>query len=368
MKRHHITTYVLAVLALAGCSNNYNTPAPISTAKNDVPKIAKNHYNTTKGANNAHRNRVLHHSSTHTVHRALKSVRKNYRKNLIQNNNQLTCTHRYDPALQNSYTQQTYIVHPGDTLFYIAWLTGNNIYDLMQRNHIHRSSNLSVGQKLKLSHKNHLDFAVKHTITVAKIRNSKNLTTLSSSMKPTLKYINTFNIKNKKTKENTPNVAKIAFTHHDTIIHLATPKTKKTKFKNQPIAQTMSNHTSLADNWHWPSDGKIINFFSSGEGGNKGIDIAGTDGNLVVAAAYGRVVYTGHALRGYGNLIIIKHNNNYLSAYAHNAYVYVHNQQIVCLGQKIATMGKSGTNSVRLHFEIRYKGKSVNPLLYLPQR
>ncbi|MCL7653332.1 peptidoglycan DD-metalloendopeptidase family protein, partial [Klebsiella pneumoniae] len=84
--------------------------------------------------------------------------------------------------------------------------------------------------------------------------------------------------------------------------------------------------------------------------------------------ADGRVVYAGNALRGYGNLIIIKHNDDYLSAYAHNETMRVREQQEVKAGQKIATMGSTGTSSTRLHFEIRYKGKSVNPLQYLPQR
>ena len=120
--------------------------------------------------------------------------------------------------------------------------------------------------------------------------------------------------------------------------------------------------------WRWPTDGKIIDNFSSAEGGNKGVDIAGSRGQSVVATADGRVVYAGNALRGYGNLIIIKHNDDYLSAYAHNDTMLVREQQEVKAGQKIATMGSTGTSSVRLHFEIRYKGKSVNPLRYLPQR
>ncbi len=103
-------------------------------------------------------------------------------------------------------------------------------------------------------------------------------------------------------------------------------------------------------------------------GGNKGIDIAGSKGQAIIATADGRVVYAGNALRGYGNLIIIKHNDDYLSAYAHNDTMLVREQQEVKAGQKIATMGSTGTSSTRLHFEIRYKGKSVNPLQYLPQR
>lgn len=134
-----------------------------------------------------------------------------------------------------------------------------------------------------------------------------------------------------------------------------------------PVA-TSTNNGGPVSSWKWPTDGKIIDNFSASEGGNKGIDIAGSRGQSVVATASGRVVYAGNALRGYGNLIIIKHNDDYLSAYAHNDTMLVREQQEVQAGQKIATMGSTGTSSVRLHFEIRYKGKSVNPLRYLPQR
>jgi lipoprotein NlpD len=111
----------------------------------------------------------------------------------------------------------------------------------------------------------------------------------------------------------------------------------------------------------------VIAKFSNSENGNKGIDIAGQRGQSVNASANGVVVYAGNALRGYGNLVIIKHNDDYLSAYAHNDQVYVKEQQKVSVGQKIASMGSSGTSTVKLHFEIRYKGKSVDPMRYLPK-
>jgi len=134
-----------------------------------------------------------------------------------------------------------------------------------------------------------------------------------------------------------------------------------------PTASSTSDSAPIST-WRWPTEGKVIENFSATEGGNKGIDIAGSKGQAVVATASGRVVYAGNALRGYGNLIIIKHNDDYLSAYAHNDTMLVREQQEITAGQKIATMGSTGTSSTRLHFEIRYKGKSVNPLRYLPQR
>ena len=120
--------------------------------------------------------------------------------------------------------------------------------------------------------------------------------------------------------------------------------------------------------WRWPNKGNIINKFSLSPEGNKGIDIAGNKGSPVLAAAEGKVVYTGDALRGYGKLVIVKHSESYLSAYAHNDKIIVKEQQWVKAGQRIAHMGNSGTDKTMLHFEIRYKGKSVDPLRYLPKK
>ena len=101
---------------------------------------------------------------------------------------------------------------------------------------------------------------------------------------------------------------------------------------------------------------------------NKGVDIAARAGDPVLAAADGRVVYAGAGLRGYGNLIIVKHNNTYLTAYAHNQALLVKEDQMVRQGQKIAEMGSSDADRVKLHFEIRRQGKPVDPLRYLPPR
>ena len=119
--------------------------------------------------------------------------------------------------------------------------------------------------------------------------------------------------------------------------------------------------------WHWPATGKVVRGFSVAENGNKGIDISGKRGAPVKAAAAGTVVYAGNALRGYGNLIIIKHSDDYLSAYAHNDSIKVREQQKVKAGQLIAGMGSTDSDSVLLHFEIRYRGKSQNPASYLPK-
>ena len=116
----------------------------------------------------------------------------------------------------------------------------------------------------------------------------------------------------------------------------------------------------------WPSQGQVVANFD--EAKNKGISIAGRIGDPVVAAADGRVVYAGAGLRGYGNLIILKHNNTFLTAYAHNQTLLVREDQAVRQGQKIAEMGSSDADRVKLHFEVRRQGKPVDPLGYLPKR
>ncbi len=120
--------------------------------------------------------------------------------------------------------------------------------------------------------------------------------------------------------------------------------------------------------WRWPAKGKLLATFSSKNGLNKGIDIAGKLGEPVSSAGPGYVVYAGSGLRGYGKLLIIKHNEKFLSAYAHNRRLLVGEGDAVKAGQKIAEIGSSGTDRNKLHFEIRREGKPIDPLRYLPKR
>lgn len=135
-------------------------------------------------------------------------------------------------------------------------------------------------------------------------------------------------------------------------------------FIKKPI-KTEREPTSIVRHWNWPALGPTIGGFSSS---NKGINIAGHRGDPVFATAAGKVVYSGHGLRGYGNLIIIKHNSMFLTAYAHNNHVLVKDGEWVTAGQQIADIGSTGTERVMLHFEIRRNGKPVNPLMYLGKR
>ena len=143
----------------------------------------------------------------------------------------------------------------------------------------------------------------------------------------------------------------------------ATPRAEATPEPARPATTEPGNDDRL--DWAWPAKGKLVGTYS--ETANlKGIDIAGKAGEPVLASAPGKVVYAGTGLRGYGKLIIIKHNNTFLSAYAHNREILVKEGQQVTKGQKIAEMGNSDADQVKLHFEIRRLGKPMDPARYLP--
>ncbi|MCG3190189.1 MAG: Murein hydrolase activator NlpD [Burkholderiaceae bacterium] len=138
-----------------------------------------------------------------------------------------------------------------------------------------------------------------------------------------------------------------------------------------PAANAASAASSARDPdeeviWAWPAAGPVIAGFD--EAKNKGLTIGGKAGDPVYAAADGRVVYAGSGLRGYGNLVIVKHNNTYLTAYAHNKALLVKEDQVVRRGQKIAEMGSSDADRVQLHFEIRRQGRPIDPARLLPPR
>ena len=131
-----------------------------------------------------------------------------------------------------------------------------------------------------------------------------------------------------------------------------------------PVADPVAAPTALS--WSWPTAGKVMAPFA--EGSNKGIDIAGKIGDPVLAAGAGKVLYVGSNLRGYGKMVVVKHNTDYLSVYAHNNKALVSEGQTVTAGQKIAELGDSDTDSPKLHFEIRKQGKPVDPAGFLPAR
>lgn len=146
------------------------------------------------------------------------------------------------------------------------------------------------------------------------------------------------------------------------------------KAGKQPVtvARSTSSSSSLSSSsvaitWQWPLKGKLIRKFNASKPGQQGIDISAAAGTLVHAAADGKVVYSGNGLRGYGNLLIIKHNDKYLSAYAHNKTILVNEGIMVKKGQQIARVGSTESKQIKLHFQIRVDGRPADPLHFLPR-
>jgi len=282
-------------------------------------------------------------------------------------NGRIVYNRKYGNIPKGSYAGgSTYTVKRGDTLFYIAWITGNDFRDLAQRNNVPAPYGLEVGQTLQVGNASGTPITGGNAVTAADanaqgvINPAAQNSSAMVASKPTITYSE---------DSGEQSDTKMLPNNKGTATIVTAPVTAPvvSSTTTVPTASSTSDSAPIST-WRWPTDGNIIENFSATEGGNKGIDIAGSKGQAIVATASGRVVYAGNALRGYGNLIIIKHNDDYLSAYAHNDTMLVREQEEIKAGQKIATMGSTGTSSTRLHFEIRYKGKSVNPLRYLPQR
>ncbi|TLX48870.1 peptidoglycan-binding protein [Pseudoalteromonas phenolica] len=225
-----------------------------------------------------------------------------------------------------------YTVQKGDTLFAIAFTANRDVRTIAALNNIKPPYTIFPGQKLVLAK--------------PKTRNKKSTPR---------KVVKTETI-DKKQKNN--NLVKK---------DLAKPKQREyvQKQATQKVNTAASKKNGKID-WQWPAQGQITKRFSNKEQGYKGLQIKNKLGTSVSAAAAGTVVYAGSALRGYGNLIILKHSDDYLSAYAHNDRLLVREQQKVKAGQKIAEMGNTDATQTALRFEIRFKGQAVNPKKYLP--
>ncbi|HCI6821849.1 TPA: murein hydrolase activator NlpD [Klebsiella variicola subsp. variicola] len=366
-----IAALSLVSLWLAGCTNTNNPPAPVSSAGGAASSSTNSGMLITppsSGVKSAPQAQPIQPVQTQTIQPQPTPM---VQEPVQTVNGKIVYNRKYGDIPKGSYTGgSTYTVKRGDTLFYIAWVTGNDFRDLAQRNNVPAPYALNVGQVLQVGNASGQPITGENAVSQASARASGGATATTTSAQkstavvasqPTITYSESSG--EQSATKMLPN-NKPATTTTTVVAPVTAPTTVST---TQPTASSTSTSSPISS-WRWPTDGKVIENFSGAEGGNKGIDIAGSKGQAIVATADGRVVYAGNALRGYGNLIIIKHNDDYLSAYAHNDTMLVREQQEVKAGQKIATMGSTGTSSTRLHFEIRYKGKSVNPLQYLPQR
>lgn len=366
-----IAALSLVSIWLAGCTNTNNPPAPVSSAGGAASSSTNSGMLITppsSGVKSAPQAQPIQPVQTQTIQPQPTPMAQEPVQTV---NGKIVYNRKYGDIPKGSYTGgSTYTVRRGDTLFYIAWVTGNDFRDLAQRNNVPAPYALNVGQVLQVGNASGQPITGENAVSQASARASGGATATTTSAQkstavvasqPTITYSESSG--EQSATKMLPN-NKPATTTTTVVAPVTAPTTVST---TQPTASSTSTSSPISS-WRWPTDGKVIENFSGAEGGNKGIDIAGSKGQAIVATADGRVVYAGNALRGYGNLIIIKHNDDYLSAYAHNDTMLVREQQEVKAGQKIATMGSTGTSSTRLHFEIRYKGKSVNPLQYLPQR
>lgn len=241
------------------------------------------------------------------------------------------------PGIENLGKPGYYAVRPGDTIMRIGLDTGQNWRDVVRWNSLENPNVIEVGQVLRV------------IPPVASSAAAAPATSTASSASVDGTSVVTRPVTQSTITAGGGNGAITA---------------KPATVTAAPSASASGGDEDVG--WIWPAHGPLLAGFD--EAKNKGLDIGGKAGDPVLAAGDGRVVYAGSGLRGYGNLIILKHNNTYLTAYAHNQTILVKEDQAVQKGQKIAEMGNSDADRVKLHFEIRRQGKPVDPSRYLPSR
>lgn len=246
------------------------------------------------------------------------------------------------PGAENAGKPGYYTVRPGDTLIRIGLETGQNWKDVARWNQIDNPNRIEVGQVLR----------VVPPTAASQVPSRVPAPVAPVAAAPAAAGVSTAPV------SNTGGVAA------QPLPPAATPSPPPAA----PVAAAPAPAKADADdvNFIWPASGSVVAGFDDQK--NKGLGIGGKAGDAVIAAAEGRVVYAGSGLRGYGNLVILKHNNTFLTAYAHNQTLLVKEDQNVKQGQKIAEMGSSDADRVKLHFEIRRNGKPVDPARYLPGR
>lgn len=265
-----------------------------------------------------------------------------------------------------------YIVKPGDTLIRIALDQGQNYRDIAAWSGLENANLIEVGQELR----------VRPPESAAV---SRPVSSNGGEVRPAAAVVNSDGVRRE------PKGGKVAYSEQawalaqkpEAPVVLAKIDAKpevrpeaKPEVKAEPVKPEVKDDKKAEPakpagsddkiDWAWPASGKIIAGFN--ETSSKGVDLSGKPGDPVLAAAGGRVVYAGTGLRGYGKLVIVKHDNSYLSAYAHNQSLLVKEGQAVSKGQKIAELGDTDSDRPKLHFEIRRQGKPVDPGKYLPPR
>jgi lipoprotein NlpD len=262
----------------------------------------------------------------------------------------------------------------GDTLYSIAWETGRDYRELAAWNQIAPPYVIRPGQRLRVAPPPVTEQpAARKPLTPAAPKSAKGSAPAAKPKtartdRPAKVGTKAVAPAAKKDASRADKGAKPAAAPAVAAGGVPTPTTgNKTRETNAARARAKTTAGGVRTaGWSWPAAGEVLNRYSESE--SKGLDIAGPRGGPVLAAAAGRVVYQGSGLRGYGQLIIIKHSDEFLSAYAHNDRIHVKEGDAVTRGQKIADMGSTGTDRIKLHFEIRRQGVPVDPMKYLPKR
>ncbi|MDK9703928.1 MAG: peptidoglycan DD-metalloendopeptidase family protein [Sulfuritalea sp.] len=258
-------------------------------------------------------------------------------------------------------------VKKGETLYSIALDNGQDYKDVAAWNSLDNPNRIKVGQQLRVSPPdNGAPVAVAKPVSFGGPVEIKPAPASSAAQTAAPVSANTETLKRE------PKGGKLAYSDEalakaQQVESAEKPAEIKPELKPAEAAPAEKSPVAGDDvDWMWPAGGKLLAPFA--ESGGKGVDIAGKAGDPVLAAASGTVSYAGAGLRGYGNLVVLRHNATYLSVYAHNSKILVKEKQTVTKGQKIAEMGSTDAESPRLHFEIRRQGKPADPQKFLPAR
>ncbi len=295
-----IAALSLVSLWLAGCSDTSNPPAPVSSVNGNAPANTNSgmlitpppKMGTTSTAQQPQIQPVQQPQIQATQQPQIQPVQPVAQQPVQMENGRIVYNRQYGNIPKGSYSGSTYTVKKGDTLFYIAWITGNDFRDLAQRNNIQAPYALNVGQTLQVGNASGTPITGGNAITQADaaeqgvvIKPAQN-STVAVASQPTITY-------SESSGEQSAN--KMLPNNKPTATTVTAPVTVPTASTTEPTVSSTSTSTPIST-WRWPTEGKVIETFGASEGGNKGIDIAGSKGQAIIATADGRVVYAGNAL------------------------------------------------------------------------
>jgi len=279
------------------------------------------------------------------------------------------------------YSAEYYTVQPGDTVYSIAWSAGVDYHDLAQWNNISSSYTIRPGQKLRIVPPGSTDSRRSAAADgdngsdngadsgpggIYRVRKGDTLYSIARRNRVTVAQLRQWNGLRRNSRIYPGQKLRLGDGGR---AGPGTATSKSTTSRRTAVARAAGNSEAPkrgSINWSWPVRGELLSGYDQ-KAGRKGINIGGKKGEPIRAAAGGTIVYQGSGLRGYGRLIIVKHNNDFLSAYAHCDSFVVKEGSTVRRGAVIAKMGSTGTKQNQLHFEIRYRGNPVNPIGYLPR-